>query len=73
MSVPALAIEHLSVDYATAAGPLHALRDVGIEVAAGEIVGLVGESGCGKSTLIQAILRLLSPNAKITPSPARSR
>ncbi len=66
MSAPALAIEHLSVEYTTAAGPLHALRDVGIEVAAGEIVGLVGESGCGKSTLIQAILRLLAPNAKIT-------
>jgi len=66
MSAPALAIEHLSVDYATAAGPLHALRDVGIEIGAGEIVGLVGESGCGKSTLIQAVLRLLSPNARIT-------
>ena len=35
MSAPALAIEHLSVDYATAAGPLHALRDVGIEIGAG--------------------------------------
>ena len=66
MSAPALAIEHLSVDYATAAGPLHALRDVGIEIGAGEIVGLVGESCCGKSTLIQAVLRLLSPNARIT-------
>ncbi len=66
MTAPALAIEHLSVDYATSAGPLHALRDVGLRIAAGEIVGLVGESGCGKSTLIQAILRLLAPNARIT-------
>jgi oligopeptide/dipeptide ABC transporter ATP-binding protein len=66
MSVPALAIEGLSVDYATAAGPLHALRDVRLQVGPGEIVGLVGESGCGKSTLIQAVLRLLSPNARVT-------
>jgi peptide/nickel transport system ATP-binding protein len=66
MSTPTLAVERLSVDYATAAGPLHALRDVRLEVCAGEIVGLVGESGSGKSTLIQAILRLLSPSAKVT-------
>jgi oligopeptide/dipeptide ABC transporter ATP-binding protein len=66
MSAPTLAIEGLSVEYASAAGPLRALRDVRLEVAAGEIVGLVGESGCGKSTLIQAIFRLLSPNARVT-------
>lgn len=66
MSAPTLAVDGLSVDYATTAGPLHALRDVKLEVGAGEIVGLVGESGSGKSTLIQAILRLLSPGAKVT-------
>ena len=66
MSAPTLVIEGLGVEYASAAGPLRALRDVTLEVAAGEIVGLVGESGCGKSTLIQAIFRLLSPNARVT-------
>jgi oligopeptide/dipeptide ABC transporter ATP-binding protein len=66
MNAPTLIIEGLSVEYASAAGPLRALRDISLEVGAGEIVGLVGESGCGKSTLIQAIFRLLSPNARVT-------
>ena len=52
-----LAIESLSVDFRTAAGRLHALRDVSLSVPRGEIVGIVGESGCGKSTLINAVHR----------------
>ena len=65
MATPALAIEHLDLAYRTDEGMLHALRDVSLEVAPGEIVGLVGESGCGKSSLIQAILRLMPANAVI--------
>jgi oligopeptide/dipeptide ABC transporter ATP-binding protein len=65
MAAPALLVEHLDLAYRTEGGRLHALRDVSLEVAPGEIVGIVGESGCGKSSLIQAILRLMPANARI--------
>ncbi len=60
-----LSVEGLTVRYATREGALQALRDVALEVPAGQIVGIVGESGCGKSTLINALLQLLPENARI--------
>jgi peptide/nickel transport system ATP-binding protein len=35
------------------------LRDIGMEIQAGEVVGLIGQSGSGKSTLALSILGLL--------------
>jgi peptide/nickel transport system ATP-binding protein len=40
---------------------VHAVHNVDIAVAKGEVVGLVGESGCGKSTLGRMIAGLLEP------------
>ncbi len=60
-----LSVKDLSVSYDTRAGALQALRNVSIDVPAGEIVGVVGESGCGKSTLIGALLSLLAENAHV--------
>ena len=41
----------------------HALDNVSVEVAAGELVSLVGPSGCGKSTLLRLIAGLDSPDS----------
>jgi peptide/nickel transport system ATP-binding protein len=61
-----LEVSGLSVEYATAKGPVRAVDDVSFTVGRGEFLAIVGESGCGKSTLLFAIAQLLSPPARIT-------
>jgi multiple sugar transport system ATP-binding protein len=39
-------------------GPVHAVRGIDLEIAAGEFTVLVGPSGCGKSTLLRTIAGL---------------
>ena len=40
---------------------VHAVEDVDLRIAPGEVVGLVGESGCGKSTLGRIVAGLHAP------------
>ena len=42
-------------------GPIQALRDVSLEVDAGEAVGVLGPNGAGKSTLLRSISGLVKP------------
>ena len=62
MTVPRLSIDKLTVTYASARGPLTALRDLSLDVADGEFVAVLGPSGCGKSTLLNIASGLLVPS-----------
>ncbi|MGV1760963.1 nickel ABC transporter ATP-binding protein NikE [Rhizobium sp. A22-96] len=68
MSEPAhntvLQIRDYSLDYLTASGIFHALKNIDLEIRAGEIIGLVGESGSGKTSLAWSIMRYLPDNAR---------
>lgn len=63
---PLLRVSALSVDYDAAGGNMvHALRNLDLEIASGESVGVLGESGSGKSSLALAVMRLLPKNARV--------
>jgi oligopeptide/dipeptide ABC transporter ATP-binding protein len=67
---PLLEVEGLKVHFPVHSGRLFAkprrlkaLDGVGLTLAPGETLGVVGESGCGKSTLARAILQLVPATA----------
>lgn len=62
---PILDVKNLTVTYSTEQGPVYTVRNISLQIAAGEIYGLVGESGSGKSTLARAIVRYLADNGQI--------
>lgn len=54
-----LSFEHVTFTYPNDEEPI--LKDVSFDIAAGEMVGVVGATGAGKSTLAQLIPRLFDP------------
>jgi peptide/nickel transport system ATP-binding protein len=63
---PLLRVENLWVELPSRHGILTAIDDVSFAIAAGEVLGVVGESGAGKSLTGAAIIGLLEPPLRIS-------
>jgi peptide/nickel transport system ATP-binding protein/oligopeptide transport system ATP-binding protein len=64
-----LAVSDLRVRFATEDGIVRAVDGVSFDLAAGDVLAIVGESGCGKSVTSQTMMGLTrSPNARIEGS-----
>ena len=51
-------IKNFSKNY----GKIEAVKDLNLEIKAGELVGFVGKNGAGKSTTIRCMMNLISPS-----------
>ncbi len=61
--IPLLETRNVGLAYATDRGPIRAVDDVTIQVAAGECVAICGRSGSGKSTLLSLLGGLARPTS----------
>ncbi len=60
-------LDNISKTFGSEAAGVHAVRDVTLHIAPGEIFGIIGYSGAGKSTLVRCINLLEEPTAgKVT-------
>ncbi|NCQ25061.1 MAG: sulfonate ABC transporter ATP-binding protein [Rhodobacteraceae bacterium CG17_big_fil_post_rev_8_21_14_2_50_63_15] len=56
-----ISARNLSLSFQTNDGPVHALKDVTLEVCKGDFVSFIGPSGCGKTTFLRCMADLEHP------------
>jgi peptide/nickel transport system ATP-binding protein len=65
VNMPLLSVRDMVVEFPSRRGRLRALDRVSFDIAAGEVLGVVGESGAGKSLTGAAIIGLLEPPGRV--------
>ncbi|WP_233417323.1 ABC transporter ATP-binding protein [Halovulum marinum] len=76
-AAPVIRARDLSLTFQTGDGPVHALKDVTLDIAKGDFVSFIGPSGCGKTTFLRVLADLEQPTAGsvtvngVTPEQAR--
>ena len=53
----------VSLEFATAAGPLRVVENVSYEIGEGEFVAVIGPSGCGKTTMMNMLAGFVTPSS----------
>lgn len=72
-----IAARSLDLTFQTNDGPIHALKDVDLDINQGDFVSFIGPSGCGKTTFLRCIAGLETPTGGtlsvngMTPDEAR--
>ena len=74
---PVIQAKNLDLTFQTADGPVHALKDVLLDIPKGAFVSFIGPSGCGKTTFLRCMAALEHPTGGtltvngMTPDEAR--
>ena len=62
-----IAIEHINKSF----GAQQVLKDINLEIPAGQVLGLLGPNGAGKSTLMKILIGLWKPDSGSASVPSR--
>lgn len=58
---PVISAQDLSLTFETNDGPVHALKNINLDISKGEFVSFIGPSGCGKTTFLRVMADLEKP------------
>lgn len=61
--IPLIELKNVTKDFGAGENQIHAVRDISLTIADGEIFGIIGLSGAGKSTLVRCLNLLERPTS----------